>query len=74
VSISTLLDGHPEREGRVPATVAADVLCHHARYAGGEWRIEADSAEEAQELLNSGHGERAHLGECIHCEVASVEK
>jgi hypothetical protein len=38
------------------------------------WWIEAESAEEAQELLNSGHGERAHIGECIHCEVASIEE
>jgi hypothetical protein len=37
-----------------------------------EWCIEAESAEEAQELLKSGHGERAQVGECIHCEVASV--
>jgi hypothetical protein len=39
-----------------------------------EWCIEAESAEEAQELLNSGQGERAHVGECIHCEVAAIEK
>ena len=39
-----------------------------------EWCIEAESAEEAQELLNKGHGERAHIGECIHCEVASIEE
>ena len=39
-----------------------------------EWRIEAESAEEAQELLDSGHGERAHVGECIHCDVASIEE
>ena len=39
-----------------------------------EWCVEAESAEEAQELLNSGHGERAHIGECIQCEVASVEE
>jgi hypothetical protein len=38
-----------------------------------EWCIEAESAEEAQELLNKGHGERAHIGECIHCDVASIE-
>jgi hypothetical protein len=38
-----------------------------------EWSIEAESAEEARELLNSGHGERAHVGECIHCEVSSIE-
>jgi hypothetical protein len=39
-----------------------------------EWRIEAESAEEAQELLNSGHGERGHIGECIHYEISSVEE
>ncbi len=39
-----------------------------------EWCVEAESAEEAQELLNSGHGERSHIGECIHCEVASIEE
>jgi hypothetical protein len=39
-----------------------------------EWRIEAESAEEAQQLLNSGHGERGHIGECIHCEVAAIEE
>ena len=39
-----------------------------------EWRIEAESAEEAQELLNGGHGERAHIGECIYWEVALIEE
>jgi len=39
-----------------------------------EWCVEAEGAEEAQELLNSGHGERAHIGECIYCEVASIEE
>jgi hypothetical protein len=38
-----------------------------------EWCVEAGSAEEAHELLNSGHGERAHIGEYIHCEVESIE-
>ena len=38
-----------------------------------EWRIEAESVEEARELLNNGHGERGHVGECIHCDVASIE-
>ena len=38
-----------------------------------EWSIEAESVEEARELLNSGHGERAHTGECIHCEVDTIE-
>jgi hypothetical protein len=39
-----------------------------------QWCVEAESAEEAQELLNSGHGERLHSGECIHWEVSSIEK
>jgi len=38
-----------------------------------EWCVEAESVEEARELLDSGHGERAHTGECIHWEVASIE-
>jgi hypothetical protein len=39
-----------------------------------EWCIEAESAEEAQKLLNKGYGGREHIGECIHCEVASIEE
>jgi len=38
-----------------------------------EWCIEAETEEEAREFLNSGHGERGHIGECIHCEVSSIE-
>jgi hypothetical protein len=39
-----------------------------------EWCVEAESAQEAEELLNSGHGERSHSGECIHWEVVSIDK
>jgi hypothetical protein len=39
-----------------------------------EWCIEAESVEEARELMNSGQGERTHTGECLHCEVASIEE
>jgi hypothetical protein len=39
-----------------------------------EWSVEAESAEEAKELLDSGHGQRVHTGECIYWEVASMEK
>ena len=35
--------------------------------------IEAETEEEARGLLTSGHGERGHIGECIHCDVASME-
>jgi hypothetical protein len=38
-----------------------------------EWCIAAETEEEAREFLNNGHGERGHIGECIHCDVASME-
>ena len=38
-----------------------------------EWCVEASSAEEARELLDSGAGHRCHLGECVHIDVESVE-
>jgi hypothetical protein len=38
-----------------------------------EWCVEAETVEEARELLNSGHGERGQIGECIHCDVTSIE-
>ena len=39
-----------------------------------EWSIEAESLEEARRLLNDGQGERSHVGQCIHCEVASIDE
>jgi hypothetical protein len=39
-----------------------------------EWCVEAESAGEARELLNSGQGERCHIGEWIHAEVAQIEE
>jgi hypothetical protein len=39
-----------------------------------EWCIEAETEEEASELLNKGRGERGHIGECIHCDVAAIEE
>jgi hypothetical protein len=37
-----------------------------------QWWVEAESADEARELLASGHGHRAALGERIHCEVEAM--
>ena len=37
-----------------------------------EWCVEAETAEEARELLGAG-GHRCHLGECLHAEVECVE-
>jgi hypothetical protein len=37
-----------------------------------EWCVEAESAEEARELLASGGGLRCHIGDRIHAEVDNV--
>jgi hypothetical protein len=34
-----------------------------------EWCVEADTAEEAKQLLASGVGHRCHPGECIHADL-----
>jgi len=39
-----------------------------------EWCVEAESPEEARELLAAGLGHRCHLGELLQCEVGSVEE
>ena len=38
-----------------------------------EWCVEADSPEEARELLAAGLGHRCHLGERVQFEVDRVE-
>jgi hypothetical protein len=38
-----------------------------------EWCVEAESPEEARELLAAGLGHRCHLGERLQFEVDSVE-
>jgi hypothetical protein len=38
-----------------------------------EWCVEAESPEEARELLSAGLGHRYHLGERLQLEVESVE-
>jgi hypothetical protein len=37
-----------------------------------EWCVEADSAEEARQLLASGEGHKCHGGDCIHVEVRDL--
>ena len=37
-----------------------------------EWCVEAESAEEARELLASGAGQRCHLGDCLHVELDHI--
>jgi hypothetical protein len=38
-----------------------------------EWCVEAESTEEARQLLAAGAGYRCHLGDWLHAEVESVE-
>jgi hypothetical protein len=37
-----------------------------------DWCVEAQSAEEARELLAQGEGERFRLGDCLHLEIQDV--
>jgi hypothetical protein len=37
-----------------------------------EWCVEAESAEEARELLAAGEGYRCRLGDCLNLEVEQV--
>ena len=38
-----------------------------------EWCVDAESPEEARELLAAGAGHRCQMGECLFLEVDSVE-
>jgi hypothetical protein len=61
-----LLKRKPEPELK---TYQATMLVTRAE----EWCVEAESPEEARELLAAGLGHRCHLGERIQLEVESVE-
>ena len=39
-----------------------------------EWCVEADSPEEARELLAAGLGHRCHVGERVQFEVDRIEE
>jgi hypothetical protein len=38
-----------------------------------EWCVEAETAEEARDLLATGGGHRVHIGDCVHLEIERVE-
>jgi hypothetical protein len=38
-----------------------------------EWCVEAESADEARELLAAGGGHRVHIGDCVNLDIESVE-
>jgi hypothetical protein len=62
----TALKRKPEAELK---TYHATVVVTRAE----EWCVEAESPEEARELLAAGLGHRCHLGERIQFEVESLE-
>jgi hypothetical protein len=37
-----------------------------------DWCVEAETEQEARDLLASGHGERLAIGDCVHLEVADL--
>ncbi len=39
-----------------------------------EWFVEAETVEEAKQLLRSGQGERAQFGECVEIELAQISE
>lgn len=39
-----------------------------------DWRVEADSEEEARILLASGAGERCGVGDCVYVEVQTCSE
>ena len=39
-----------------------------------EWCVEAETAEEARELLAQGAGHRCHLGDRLHAEVQELDE
>ena len=49
-------------------------LCPAAVTRAEEWCVEAETAEEARELLAQGCGHRCHLGDRLHAEVQELDE
>lgn len=39
-----------------------------------EWFVEAELADEAKKLFESGGGHRSHVGECVQIEFSEISK
>jgi hypothetical protein len=37
-----------------------------------EWCVEADTAEDARDLLSAGNGHRCHIGDLVQAEIQNV--
>jgi hypothetical protein len=68
----------PEDDGQSPyATIKATVEDLYATMLVTrveQWWVEAASAEEAQELLASGQGHHASIGERVHVELGMMSE
>jgi hypothetical protein len=56
----------------MPAVAAKKLKLFHATVnvtRAEEWRMEAETPEEARRLLTSGAGHRCHLGDPVHMDV-----
>ena len=38
-----------------------------------QWYVEAETAEEARELLAAGQGHRSSIGDCLHFEIERLD-
>jgi hypothetical protein len=59
-----------QESGPTPKLFHATVLITRAE----EWCVEAETAEEARELLALGRGHRCHLGHRLHAEAQEVDE
>jgi hypothetical protein len=59
-----------------PAPASAPKMFHATMLVtrAEEWCVEAESAQEAHELLAAGQGHRCHIGDRVQFEVERVEE
>jgi hypothetical protein len=59
-----------------PAPASAPEMFHATMLVtrAEEWCVEAESAQEARELLAAGQGHRCHIGDRVQFEVERVEE
>jgi hypothetical protein len=56
------------------STRTEDVPRYRACHSPEEWCVEAETAEEARQLLALGEGHRCHLGDRLHAEVQELDE
>jgi hypothetical protein len=54
-----------------PALKTFHAIVHVTRIE--QWSVEAETAEEARELLAAGSGYRCNIGDCVSVEIEAIE-